>query len=666
MSEKANRRAAAKPGSGKTAPERVQNKAGKRTPPGNRGGRNDVPSAREGGKARAASAEPGKRSAAPTAEAKGKDRKNVASAEGKGKARSNAASAEGRERQEVASAEAKGKKRPNANPAGTGPARASGKASGGAKQPSASRRTAAKAASGKKAAGKAARKKKKTVDVQPNPVGEAANQRSATPRRRGISDDLFLDRDIAPQSAASDGTPPRRHTALFGALNACLVIAIGMLIALGVRVQDRYGEFLRMREVVDKQTFYEGTTVEGVDVSKMTLSNALDYWRDRVEARNAGRAVVLDDGTTITAGELGYASDYESVLTTAWSLGRSGTLEERYRMASSHMQNPAAYVIHRTAYNDTLVNQFVQLQTLKIDQPPVDASVADFDVDTYEYTFNPSRPGRQLDAAALKRDLLDALDAGGGSVTMAVSELTPEITTEEIGQMYGLIDYAITNASSSSRSRLNNIKLAMSLINGARLAPGETFSFNGRVGERTAERGFQVATAYSGGEVTEQVGGGICQVSTTLFNAAVKADMQIDERHNHSLTVAYVDKGKDATVDWGHQDLKFTNTSADDVYICCYLTEDKRVRFGIFGRLLPNGEKITLDAMTTEAIKYETEYQPDTSLSSGETRVSQNGRDGYKAEAYKVRWDAEGNELSRELLCSSIYKVKNEIILYGV
>ena len=228
-----------------------------------------------------------------------------------------------------------------------------------------------------------------------------------------------------------------------------------------------------------------------------------------------------------------------------------------------------------------------------------------------------------------------------------------------------LIDYAVTNASSSSRARLNNIKLAMSLINGAKLSPGETFSFNERVGQRTAERGFQMATAYSGGEVTEQVGGGICQVSTTLFNAAVKADMQIDERHNHSLTVAYVDKGKDATVDWGHQDLKFTNTSPDDIYICCYLTEDKRVRFGIFGRLLPNGEKITLDAMTTEAVKYQTEYQPDPSLASGQTVVSQNGRDGYKAEAYKVRWDADGNELSRELLCSSIYKAKNEIILYG-
>ena len=654
MSGNANQRAAAKPKQESRAPK--SNSSAARKTSVNRLNAGNAPSAREGGKPKTASAEPKKRKNVPTAEAKSAVQ---ASASAEGKRRASVASAEGKGRQGVTSAENNG--RTGVKTAEPGSVRASNRE----KQVPSKGRTAGKKPSGKGTRTKTANRRITPKGVQANPVAEIANQRNAPPQRRSTREDLFLECGAGAESVGSGGVPPKRRTALFGALNACLTIAIIVLVALGFRIHDQYGEFLMMREVVDKQTFYEGTTVDGVDVSKMTLSNALDYWRDRVEARNALCTVTLEDGTTVTAAELGYASDYESVLTTAWSLGRSGTLEERYRMASSHMQNPAAYVIHRTPYSDTLVNQFVQLEALKTDQPPADATVADFNTDTYEFTFNPSRVGRQLDTAALKQALLDALAAGGGSVALNVAELPPEITTDQIGQMYGLIDYAVTNASSSSRARLNNIKLAMSLINGAKLSPGETFSFNERVGQRTAERGFQMATAYSSGEVTEQVGGGICQVSTTLFNAAVKADMQIDERHNHSLTVAYVDKGKDATVDWGHQDLKFTNTSPDDVYICCYLTEDKRVRFGIFGRLLPNGEKITLDAMTTEAVKYQTEYQPDPSLASGETVVSQNGRDGYKAEAYKVRWDADGNELSRELLCSSIYKAKNEIILYG-
>ena len=593
--------------------------------------------------------------------------RNTAGTKAKSAAGTKAKSAAGTKAKSAAGTKAKAAAGTKAKPVSEARTRATGTRSGAStgKNGSPARRKASTGATPNRATGKSPRRGTPVAKARSNPAGEAANRRNAQAARRRGGDDLFLERDAAPVTVQSDGTPPGRHTALFGALNACLAIAIAVLAALGLRIHSQYGQFLAMRDVVDKQTFYEGTTVEGVDVSRMTLSNAMDYWRDRVEARNAGCTVRLDDGTSITAGELGYTSDYASVLTTAWSHGRSGTLEERYAMASSRMQNPAAYAIHRTRYSDALVDQFVQMQALKIDRESVDASVADFNVETYEFTFNPSSTGRQLDADALRRDVISALEAGGGNVTLSVAEQPPEISTEQIGGMYGLIDYAITNANSSSKARLNNITLAMSMINGTKLAPGETFSFNDTVGQRTSGRGFKMATAYSGGEVTEQVGGGICQVSTTLFNAAVKADMQIDERHNHSLTVHYVDKGKDATVDWGNQDLKFTNTSADDIYICCYLTDDKRIRFGIFGRLLPDGEKITLDAVTVKVNKFETQYQPDPSLPHGKLEVSQNGRDGYKAEAYKVRWDAAGNEMSRELLCTSIYKTKNEIILYG-
>ena len=643
MAEKAVARVAQRPRSsgGKAAPRK-----GTGVPSAGGSGK-AVRSAEGKAKATRTAAEPGKGKAVRSAE--GKARATKATAEpGKGKA---VRSAEGKARATKATAEP-----------GKGKVVRSAEGKSMVTKATAASTAKTRGANGRATSGKKGEKRnvRKPTAVRANPVGEAANRKQAA-----ASDDLFLERADRPKPSAPAGTPPRGHTVLFGALNACLAIAIAVLLALGLRVHGRYGEFLKMREVVDKQTFYEGTTVEGVDVSRMTLSNALDYWRNRVEARNAERTVVLDDGTAVTAGELGYTSDYESVLTTAWSHGRSGTLEERYRMAASRMRNPAAYAIHRTEYSDALVDQFVQMQALKIDQEPADATVADFNVDTYEFTFNPSRNGRQLDTAALKRDLLAAMAAGGGSVTLSVAEQTPEITTDQIGEMYGLIDYAITNANSSSKARLNNIKLAMSMINGVKLAPGETFSFNETVGQRTSSRGFMKATAYSGGEVTEELGGGICQVSTTLFNAAVKADMRIDERHNHSLTVHYVDKGKDATVDWGNQDLKFTNTSADDIYICCYLTEDRRVRFGIFGRLLPDGEKITLDAVTVKVNKFETQYQPDPSLGRGQTRVAENGRDGYKAEAYKVRWDAAGNELSRELLCTSVYKSKDEIVLYG-
>ena len=513
--------------------------------------------------------------------------------------------------------------------------------------------------------------------VSENPVATAANRRSAVPKKPGGASDLFLEtrakpkpKKAAPQpkpkKAAQQPKQKQRRSLAFGALDVCLLAAIAALIVLGLRQQSAYAEFKRMRDVVDQQTFYDGTTVEGVDVSSMTLSAATEYWRDRVEARNEARTVTFDDGTSVTAKELGYESDYESVLSAAWSAGRSGSLEERYLMASNRVENPVAYTITRRDFSEDLLDQYVQGIAEQVDRPAVEATIASFNTETYEFEFNPSQPGAALDADALKTAIADSIRSGGGSVALPVSVLKPQVTTEEVSSQYGLIDYAITNASSSSRARINNIETAMSFINGTCVRPGETFSFNDTVGQRTSARGFRKATAYSSGEVTEQIGGGICQVSTTLFNAAVKADMEIVERHNHSLTVHYVDKGKDATVDWGNQDFRFKNTSSDNIYICCYLTDDKRVRFGIFGKLLPNGEKITVEAVTTEVMKAETEYQQSAFLAPGQTYVLQKGRNGYKAEAYKVRWDALGNEISRELLCKSVYKKKNEIIQYGL
>ncbi len=537
-----------------------------------------------------------------------------------------------------------------------------------AKKPTVKKSTVNKSSTQKSSAKKNAVKKstRSIKEVSLSPVALEANRRNAPAKQAAPKDDLFMERKPRPKSKKKGGgKKPPTFAATFGAANICLVLGIALFAVLMIRQQSAYAEFQRMRQVVDQQTFYEGTTIEGVDVSNMTLNNAMEYWRDRVEARNENRTVVFDDGTAVTAKELGYLSDYESVLSAAWSAGRNGSLEERYRMASSRVENPVAYRITRRDTSAQALDAYVEQLAEQIDRPAQAATIASFDPETYEFQFNESVVGRELDRDALKTAIVQSIAGGGGNVALPIQTIQPEASTDEVAAQYGLIDYAITNASSSSKARLNNIKVAMSFINGTCVAPGETFSFNDAVGERTGSRGFKLATAYSSGEVTEQVGGGICQVSTTLFNAAVKADMEIVERHNHSLTVHYVDKGKDATVDWGNQDFKFRNTSDDNIYICCYLTDDKRVRFGIFGKLLPNGEKITLEAKTTEVMKAETEYQPSAFLAKGATYVLQEGRNGYKAEAYKVRWDAAGNEISKELLCKSTYRKVNEIIQYG-
>ena len=480
-------------------------------------------------------------------------------------------------------------------------------------------------------------------------------------RKRDPYDDFL---DAAEKPRAPKKPSKKKSSKALGATLA-LLVAIGSVLALVGWQYTQYQTFLVMKAAVDRSTFYEGTTVEGVDVSTMTLDQAIEHWATGIEPGYSQRRVTLSNGASFTAEELGYSSDYITVLNNAWNAGRKGSLVERYEALSFRKSQPASYNVSRIPYRTEIIEQCVEAIADQIDRPAENSKISSFNKESYEFEFSDEVVGSQLDTDQLKQDMISALDAGGGTAELVVLSIQPDVKKEDIASQYGMIASAVTNASSSSSNRLANIKLASEIINGTCLKPGETFSFNGVVGERTTDRGFKVATAYSSGTVVEDVGGGICQVSTTLFNAAVKADLEIVERHNHSLTVGYVDKGKDAAVNWGNQDLRFTNTSDDNIYICCYVDSSKRVRFGIFGKLLENGETITVEGKTTGSIDYETELVPNMTLGSGQTVVTQKGKKGYKAEAYKVRWDANGNEISRELLCRSTYKATKEIIEFG-
>lgn len=456
----------------------------------------------------------------------------------------------------------------------------------------------------------------------------------------------------------------KRKTSL-DSLSVVLLALIAAVLALGIWRFGEYSNFRVMKTAVAAQTFYGGTVVENIDVAGMTLAEANAYWEENVESTYRDAAAVLDDGTRITAGQLGYSSDYAEVLSLAWNAGRSGTLEERYARISQSSASPSAYGVSRRMYDDAVVRSYAAQLAQQIDTAAQPAAISSFNLKTYEFEFSESIAGRRLNQDALVSSIESALDAGGGNVSLPVETVDSPQSRSQVESQYGLICYAITNASSSSKNRLSNIRLALSIINGTCLEPGEQFSFNKVVGQRTTARGFKLAAAYSRGEVIEDVGGGICQVSTTLFNAAVKADMRIDERNSHSMTVSYVDPGKDAAVDWGNKDLKFTNTTDEKVYICCYLSDDKRIRFGIFGRLPENGRTITVESKKTGDVDYETEYQINFTMASGQQNLVQKGKKGCTAVTWKVYHDADGNETARYEMYNSRYQATKEIIEVG-
>ena len=334
------------------------------------------------------------------------------------------------------------------------------------------------------------------------------------------------------------------------------------------------------RAVVDGDTFFDGVFVEGVDVSAMSLEEALTYWEENIEPVHAARTVVLSDGTKIVASDVGYTSNYRQVLQTAYDACRTGSLDDQFQTLGN-MGAGKDYAVSRTYCTREALEGVALNVALSTDHLPIDAKPVDFDADTRMFVFGEPTDGQTLDREALYKDVEASFAQGGGEVELQFVYTEAEVPVDR----YGLIASYTTDASTSSSARIHNIRLALETINGTCLEPGEVFSFNGVVGERTEETGYRPAPAYSRMQTVMEYGGGICQVSSTLYAAVAQTGLEIVERHSHSLNVNYIPRGMDATVDWGNKDFKFANNTDEPIYIVGYVDGFEQVYIGLYGRL---------------------------------------------------------------------------------
>ena len=239
----------------------------------------------------------------------------------------------------------------------------------------------------------------------------------------------------------------------------------------------------------------------------------------------------------------------------------------------------------------------------------------------------------------------------------------PEITIADLGEdiFETKLGTSTTLYDSTNLNRATNINIACEKINGTVLEPGETFSFNKIVGERTAKNGFKEALIYNGGEVDYGLGGGICQISSTLYNAVLKANLDIIERKNHSMTVSYLPVGQDASVSYGSVDFKFTNSRSYPIKIIATANTGV-ITISILGVLEEQEYIVTLETEILETTDYTSTYEYSSNIPIGKEELKQVGKNGYKCSTYKVLSLGE-KEISRTLLSTDTYKSQKEIIL---
>ena len=494
-------------------------------------------------------------------------------------------------------------------------------------------------------------------------------------KERDWDDDLFLD-DVpakskkvhAPHSRSARRAKARRKARAQRTAWGTLAFAAACVCALAVSFcwisMTRYTQFAKMRALLDRDTFYPGVTVDGIDLSGYTLPEALEMMLGREMDSAQSREIVFkagEDELVRDAAELGFGSNYEAIVKAAWKFGREGSLEQRYAQAQAGRE----YAVDR-GFDEGMLRSASEQIAASLTRDSVDAQIVDFIYNKGQFVFSEAQEGAYVDGDELYAQTLAVLEAGGNEVRVNSVTIEPDVTAEELAGMYGEISTAVTNASSSSNNRINNIRLACEAINCMKLEPGQSFSFNETVGKRTSEAGYKKAGVYISGDVGEEIGGGICQVSTTLFNAVVKADLEITERHNHSLPVSYVDNGKDATVNWGSKDLKFVNSGDEPVYIIAFVTDDWRVRVHVYGRLREDGLTISLVPVLQETTKPgDEQYVYTTELPTGEMRLKSKARNGYRVNTYKAYSDENGDVVEKVFLCSSHYPARGAVIEVG-
>lgn len=282
--------------------------------------------------------------------------------------------------------------------------------------------------------------------------------------------------------------------------------------------------------------------------------------------------------------------------------------------------------------------------------------------DDGSYTVTDSVQGIDFDVAEAQ-SILSAAQPGE-TVSVPLNRQAPAIDTATLkANLFKDVLGEYTTSVSGTADRRSNVQLAAQKCSGTILLPGEVFAYNQVVGQRTEAAGFKKAGAYSNGETVQELGGGVCQDSSTLYCAALYANLEIVERHNHSYVSSYVPIGMDATVSWGGPDFQFRNNTDYPIKVVASYANSK-VTFQIVGTKTDDySVKITTETISTTAPTVQ--EVPDDTLEAGTTQVADKGHTGYKVQSYRHVYDANGNVVYEGKESLSSYKMTPKVIHVG-
>lgn len=439
------------------------------------------------------------------------------------------------------------------------------------------------------------------------------------------------------------------------------VCAVAAILMLGNRVSAQ--------EISGDVTIKDGIYAGEISLCGLTKEEARNKIEDYVTGLGQGQVTLVAAGghkITVSAADLGVCWGNPEIVEEAAKLGTEGNVIRRYKAMKDLLFENKVYDIALefdvAAINDVIVNQCIQY-----DQKPVDAGLTREDG---QFIIQEGKTGYETDIESSIDEVYSYLEnhwqGGNCEIALNVVEEKPRGTAEDLAQVQDLLGTFTTDYSSSNSNRSGNVSNGCSKINGTLLFPGDEFSATDTVSPFTTANGYALAGAYLNGKVVNSVGGGICQVSTTLYNAVLLAELEVTERNAHSMIVTYVKASADAAIaESAGKDFKFKNNTDYPIYIEG-ITKNKKITFNIYGKeTRPADREVRYESEVLEVIEPTIDLiTADASKPLGYVST-ESAHIGYKARLWKIVKE-NGKEVSREVVNNSKYNVSPRSAVVGV
>lgn len=495
-------------------------------------------------------------------------------------------------------------------------------------------------------------------------------------------------------SEAKPKTPAKNI--IFIAVSALIVVIVAAIFVFRGVSQKRSEEEALRQEIINYTEFLPGVEVDNIPLDGLTVEEAEKLINDanKQELNKIQFNLTLDGEITAATAEVyNPVFNTKAILSEAFSVCREGTLEELRAEMEDIASNKRQYFTDYTA-DESAVAAFVDELSQKFDQPPTDAgftvlidnsNVSEQEKKTEQYitlaaTTTPEQrfiyteheDGITIDKEALKATLLDMAEQKSYHDVEIPMHVTPaDITIDNIQEHVVLRATAFTSFAKSPYNRdtrVFNIKKCASIINGTVIMPGEQFSANTVLGDRTYAAGWKEAPAIVQGRTEDQAGGGVCQVSTTLYICVLKADLEVVYRQGHSGRLGYITGGLDATIDSGRIDFVWRNNTNSPIYLFAYVDEkEKTINFDMYGEPFPDEyDKIEVSSERISTIEPpgEMEYQIDPTKPYGFSEVYVERKSGSVWQSYAT-YLKDGKVVKKVNIDTTKYNAYSGITIVG-